>query len=150
MKASSCSLNALLRLLQTAKSHKAKRSQLANSVRFYTDASGTTYLGAEKSLIYFPTHDAVSQNQELHLFVEPEWEESEIVSDERQALFTPDICSAGTGLRQVVAECLEIRGENLQLTGQFFFFSRQWSHVAQHPWPPPHWFGHRCNVFLHM
>lgn len=46
-------------------------------------------LGGEKSLIYFPTHDAVSQNQELHLFVEPEWEESEIMSDEREAPLKP-------------------------------------------------------------
>lgn len=45
MKASSCSLNALPRLFQTTKSHKAKHSLLANSIRFYTDASGTTYSG---------------------------------------------------------------------------------------------------------
>lgn len=123
MKASSCSLNALLRLLQTTKSHKAKHSQLANSIRFYTDASGTTYFGGEKSLIYFPTHDAVSQNQELHLFVEPEWEESEIMSDEREAPLKPYICSAGAGLRQVVVECLEISraAVKMQLTGPFFY-----------------------------
>lgn len=136
MKASSCSLNGLLSFLQTAKSHKAKHSPLANSTHCCTNASGTAYLergwgdrgGGEKSLIYFPTHDAVSQNPELHLCAELEWAESDRVPGERSNC---TCVLTGTGLQQVFAACLKISWHRSDRASHWYIEQGWWRLIHQ-------------------